>query len=249
MNTGGRGLIDHTTPSNVDDHGYMEYVEFRNVAPRTREERRDMSDKETLEKSRLMKRRQGFFHYEDLGKITVPDKDAVGFISERERFQTDFAAREKQRREFIYTRKEANIIKVQEEMSQKEEARWKNIEKQFRQEEDRMDRIRGEGIKAKGNKQSVPYDPITLQYQASLEGVRLKNEDDFVRYRSKLRSIALQERESFIQYDPITGEDRSRMKRPPKPVQWDVLKAAWETEQEQLMKEREELNAAMHFNA
>ena len=84
-----------------------------------------MMDKETLEKSRLMKRRQGFFHYEDLGKITVPDKDAVGFISERERFQTDFAAHEKQRREYLYTRKEANIVKMQEEQSKKEEIRWK----------------------------------------------------------------------------------------------------------------------------
>ena len=84
-----------------------------------------LMDKETLEKSRLMKRRQGFFHYEDLGKITVPDKDAVGFISERERFQTDFAAHEKQRREYLYTRKEANIVKLQEEMSKKEESRWK----------------------------------------------------------------------------------------------------------------------------
>ena len=118
-------------PAVVDDNGYLEYVEFRNVVPRTREERRNMTDKETLEKSRLMKRRQGFFHYEDLGKITVPDKDAVGFISERERFQTDFASHEKQRREFIYSRKEANIVKVQEEMSRKEEARWKNIEKEF----------------------------------------------------------------------------------------------------------------------
>ena len=94
------------------------------VIPRTREERRNMMDKETIEKSRLMKRRQGF-SYEDLGKITVPDKDAVGFISERERFQTDFAAHEKQRREYLYTRKEANIVKLQEEMSKKEESRWK----------------------------------------------------------------------------------------------------------------------------
>ena len=111
-NSTARSLRDHSTPAQVDDNGYLEYVEFRNVVPRTREERRNMTDKETLEKSRLMKRRQGYFHYEDLGKITVPDKDAVGFISERERFQTDFASHEKQRREFIYSRKEANIVKV-----------------------------------------------------------------------------------------------------------------------------------------
>jgi hypothetical protein len=115
----------------VDDNGYLEYVEFRNVVPRTREERRNMTDKETLEKSRLMKRRQGYFHYEDLGKITVPDKDAVGFISERERFQTDFASHEKQRREFIYSRKEANIVKVQEEMSKKKKPGGRTSSKNF----------------------------------------------------------------------------------------------------------------------
>ena len=76
-NSTARSLRDHSTPAQVDDNGYLEYVEFRNVVPRTREERRNMTDKETLEKSRLMKRRQGYFHYEDLGKITVPDKDAA----------------------------------------------------------------------------------------------------------------------------------------------------------------------------
>lgn len=248
-NSTARSLRDHSTPAQVDDNGYLEYVEFRNVVPRTREERRNMTDKETLEKSRLMKRRQGYFHYEDLGKITVPDKDAVGFISERERFQTDFASHEKQRREFIYSRKEANIVKVQEEMSKKEETRWKNIEQEFREEEDKMNALREEGVKAKGNKQSVPYDPITLKYQASLAGVKLKNEDDFVRYRSKLRSIALQERESFLDYNPITGEEKKSMKRPNKPMVWGDIKNAWEEEQRELQKERQALNAAMHFNS
>lgn len=43
-----------------------------------------------------------------------------------------------------------------------------------------MDRLRAEGIKAKGNKQSVPYDPLTLKYKENLDGLKLKNEDDFV---------------------------------------------------------------------
>ena len=55
------------------------------------------------------------------------------------------------------------------------------IEKNFRDEEDRINRLRAEGVKAKGNKQSVPYDPLTLEYQKSLEGLKLRNEDDFVR--------------------------------------------------------------------
>ena len=123
------------------------------------------------------------------------------------------------------------------------------IENDFREQEDRINRLRAEGVKSKGNKQSVPYDPLTLKYQESLEGLKLRNEDDFVRYRSKLRSIALQERASFITYDPITGEDKSNLAKPPRPVEWEQLKTAWEEEQLQLEKERRQLNAQMHYNA
>jgi hypothetical protein len=57
---------------------------------------------------------------------------------------------------------------------------YQGIETEFRDEEDRMNRLRAEGAKSKGNKQSVPYDPLTLEYQKSLEGLKLRNEDDFV---------------------------------------------------------------------
>ena len=56
-----------------------------------------------------------------------------------------------------------------------------DIEKEFRNEQDRLTRLRAEGVKAKGNKQSVPYDPLTLKYKENLDGLKLKNEDDFVR--------------------------------------------------------------------
>ena len=59
----------------------------------------------------------------------------------------------------------------------------------------------------------------------------------------------MQERASFITYDPITGEDKKNLAKPPKPVEWEQLKTAWEEEQLQLEKERRQLNAQMHYNA
>ena len=47
-----KSMADHSSPEYIDDNGYIQYVEFRNVIQRTREERRNMMDKETLEKSR-----------------------------------------------------------------------------------------------------------------------------------------------------------------------------------------------------
>ena len=42
---------------------------------------------------------------------------------------------------------------------------------------------------------------------------------------------------------------KTNLAKPPKPVEWEQLKTAWEEEQLQLEKERRQLNAQMHYNA
>ena len=176
----------------VDIHGYTEYADFRNVQSRSRQERRNLMDKETREKQRLSERRGGYHHYEDLGMVTVPTPEACGFCSERERFQKDFAYYERERRQIIYQKKENALVQKQERLSRQEEARWDGIESQYRRDEERLAIQRAEGKKARRNAQSVPYDPITLKYRETLEGARLRNADHHIKHRAAMRSMNLQ---------------------------------------------------------
>ena len=235
----------HHNDHPVNDEGYTEFVEFRNVAPRSRQDRRNSMDKETLEKSRLAKRREGFHHYEDLGMVTVPTPDAVGYIDETERFQKDFAHHERDRRQMVYRQQEQLISKKKENSTQKEEDRWAAIEDSFLEDEAKYERFRKEGKKAKRNAQSVPYNPITLGYHNSLGGEELRNQDEHIRYRAATRAQHLLARMSFTPYDPITGENKERKAMPPAPRKWDEIKDEYEYQQAQLEAEAARINAMM----
>ncbi len=64
---------------------------FRAVQPETRADRAAKQDKTTLEKSRLVQRREKFVRYEDLGNPTEMGPGAVGFLSDADRFHPDTA--------------------------------------------------------------------------------------------------------------------------------------------------------------
>jgi hypothetical protein len=229
----------------VNNDGYTEFVEFRNVAPRSRQDRRNSMDKETLEKSRLAQRREGYHHYEDLGMVTVPTPDAVGYIDETERFQKDFAHHERDRRQMVYRQQERLISHKKEQATAKEEERWGKIEDQFLEEEALYEKYRKDGKKAKRNAQSVPYNPITLGYHNSLGGEQLRNQDEHIRYRAATRAANLLERMSFTPYDPITGEDKEKISMPEPPRKWDDIKSEYERQQQLLEEEARRINAMM----
>jgi hypothetical protein len=75
-------------------------------------------------------------------------------------------------------------------------------------EQEKVDRMRASGMKSRRNHPSVPYNPITLEYNASKEGAQLKFQDDSVKYRAAIRSQNLGSHSTCTNYNPITGEDR-----------------------------------------
>ena len=135
-----------------------------------------MMDKETLEKSRLMKRRQGFY-YEDLGKILSRIK-TCWFHSERKGFKP-ILQHMKSNEGNTCTHEGSEYCKNTGRAKQKGRKsleRWVDspplldfltckatnsifslffcsfpgIEKEFRNEQDRLTRLRAEGVKARG---------------------------------------------------------------------------------------------------
>jgi len=75
-----------------------ERPKFRNVEPRSRQERLANNDKEMLEKLRLEHRRGGAYRYDNPGNIIQPPEDSAAFISEGERFGTNAAQEEYENR-------------------------------------------------------------------------------------------------------------------------------------------------------
>lgn len=58
-----------------------------------------MRDREAIEKVRLKERSGGYHHYEDFQGVGKPEVQSTLFISEADRFNKDFAAEDKIRRE------------------------------------------------------------------------------------------------------------------------------------------------------
>jgi hypothetical protein len=81
---------------------------FRNVEPRTREERFAARDKDKLEKARINARSKGR-HQElepDDGNVLSAAKGTALYLDEAERFKRDAAAEEQQRKQQSIQRKQ-----------------------------------------------------------------------------------------------------------------------------------------------
>jgi hypothetical protein len=90
----------------------------RNLAPSLRADRRQTADRETVERSRLAARREGFGHYADPGASLVkPDaRDSALYQADSDRFNTDVAAEQKFLREQAAAKKQAELLRRREEV-------------------------------------------------------------------------------------------------------------------------------------
>mmetsp|Transcript_6894 Transcript_6894/g.16429 ORF Transcript_6894/g.16429 Transcript_6894/m.16429 type:complete len:225 (-) Transcript_6894:71-745(-) len=197
---------------------------FRNIKPRTRQQRRQLADKETLEKSRLRERTGGYHKYIDYGKgLTSQQPGSAGYIPEADRFHTDVAGEEKLLRDARVARGEQIISARREANAAREGERWARIDAAARNEAERWDEIRETGERAKRNKSSVPYNPLTLEYHESHEGLKLRYADDLVRYRAAQRAYTLQSHDVSTDYNPISGGALAKPTPPARPPAPDGL--------------------------
>ena len=71
-------------------------------------------------------------------------------------------------------------------------------------------------IVGKKNNPGLAFNPITLEYDKSIQGEVLRNRDDQTKYRAQLRSNNLETRNN-CNYNIFTGEHRMLMNNPVKP--------------------------------
>ena len=76
--------------------------------------------------------------------------------------------------------------------AEREDERWERIEREKAEEEAKWQAVREKGEKARRNHNSVPYNPLTLAYNETDEGKRLRHADDLIRWRAAQRAKNLQ---------------------------------------------------------
>ncbi len=190
---------------------------FMNKRGKTRKERHASRDKESKEKALLEQRPpvrgQKYINY---GRgIASAAEGTVAHISEQDRFFTDFAAEEKKRRELAILTKQEQLDRKRYEWASAEENRWKQIEQEYAAEEAKQAIKMNRG--APRNMSSVPYNPLTLQYEESEAGDKLRYTDDQIRFRAALRAERLRSHETKHGFNPITGQETERINLPPEP--------------------------------
>ena len=103
------------------------------------------------------------------------------------------------------------------QMIEREESRWQQIEKSQDAEQAKWNQIRETGDRNRRNVNSVPYNPISLNYNNNQDGDKLRLSDDMVRFRAAHRAKQLRDRDT-CGFNPITGESVMQVQVPPKPT-------------------------------
>ena len=190
---------------------------FNQRMPAGRSQQAGKAGREQIEKIRLAQRREGFERYEDPGRLTEFEAGCGGFAPEADRFDKDFAVVEKVNRENMRQQHGAIIDARRQERLDREEERWQITEEARRLETERSFALQ-KTDKAKANKSSLPYDPLTLMYNDGNDGQRLKFYDDKTKHRAALRAQNMQQHDMSTPYNPITGLPQQKVAVPDRPM-------------------------------
>ena len=192
-------------------------MKFNNIEPRTREERAALKDKEKIEDYRLKQRIGGYHKYVDNAQISQPDPISSHFISEAERFDKDFASYDKKVREVEHQKKLETVERKRVEKFERDLQRWKYMDDEENRDKHRLEYMNEHYLTGKKNKGGAAYNVISLEYDHSNEGNRLRKRDDDAKVRALVRSKNIDMR-SNCGYNILTGDQRSGVYVPPHEV-------------------------------
>jgi hypothetical protein len=157
--------------------------------------------------------------------LLVLQPNAAGFLADADRFHSDTAGEEFLERKAKFERKQQIYNNTRERRAENEETRWSKIEESKEVEERYWAGQRESGVKAMKNKSCVPYDPLTLQYNDSHDGEKLRYADDMVRYRANIRAENIVKHgDTRCGYNIINGINNQPMGMMKQPNQSEYLK-------------------------
>mmetsp|Transcript_7732 Transcript_7732/g.15779 ORF Transcript_7732/g.15779 Transcript_7732/m.15779 type:complete len:276 (-) Transcript_7732:124-951(-) len=189
---------------------------FRNLIPRHREERvwqgcgtkrTDKGDRDLMEKERLANRRGGHYRYVPPVQAVLPlaGTGSLAYIDELDRFTRNQAAAEYEQRQQNTAKYYAKIQTLSDANFERERERWNMIEEQYDFEVAKMHDLKATSL-ATRNRNSVPYNPITLKFNDSHEAATLHYETECIKRRAALRSNKLHSHMHSQSYNLLTNE-------------------------------------------
>lgn len=127
------------------------------------------------------------FRKDSTKNILFPLENTTMFISEKERFETDFAAQERKRRAEENQRKMEINNKKRENIIEKEVGRWESLAQQQALMNQKLENKRSKWKEGQKNNPSEAFNPITLEYDPTSQGEYLRRKDEIKDQRAKLR--------------------------------------------------------------
>lgn len=189
---------------------------MNNVKPRDRNERISNKNRETIEKAFISDRIGAYNKKSEPLKINDPESFSSLYINESERFNKDFASNEYQRRLEENEKKRKRNEYIRSMMFEKEQNRWEKMEYEYMKEVNKAMLNKEKNILGKKNNPGLAFNPITLDYDKSIQGELLRNKDEHSKYRAQLRLNNL-EIKTNNKYNLLTGDERNYIRDPIKP--------------------------------
>ena len=187
-----------------DDCDYQ----VQQVKPRTRGEKVEAVDRDTVEKRRLAQRVEHFERFDPQHNYVKPDPvNKTYSIDDVDRFNRDYTVDQKQTKQYeqqMVQLRAANRRKQQEDYQAAIELRRKEEELEAQKVEDHL-------AQHDFNVESVNYDPVTciVPDQTTKRGQTQHAEDASKEFRREARARRIAHNQNSTQYDPITGQPRN----------------------------------------
>jgi len=142
--------------------------------------------------------------------INSPDPNSDIYISEGERFNKDFAAYDYNRRNLEHERKKEMYQNRKNILYERERKRWEKMDYEYLKAENKIMMNKERNLVGRKNNPGMAFNPLTLQYDNSVQGEILKRRDDESKFRALMRATNI-DKHANAGYNIINGEERTIM--------------------------------------
>lgn len=145
-------------------------------------------------------------------RINDPDPMSDIYISEGERFNKDFAAYDYEKRCRDHQKKKERYLTLQNILFDRERKRWEKMDYDYLRNENKIMMNKEKNLVGRKNNPGMAFNPITLQYDNSVQGEILKKRDEESKYRALMRASNI-DKHTNAGYNILNGEDRLIMQK------------------------------------
>ena len=142
--------------------------------------------------------------------INSPDPNSDIYISEGERFNKDFAAYDYNRRNIEHERKKEMYQNKKNQLYERERKRWERMDYEYLKAENKVMMNKEKNLVGRKNNPGMAFNPLTLQYDNSIQGEILKRRDDESKFRALMRATNI-DKHANAGYNIINGQERNIM--------------------------------------